>query len=88
MASVRSAQLLAYQTVRPRARDSHLHIFSQKIFARRSEIYDAVARSAPGPLAAGWMTSIDKHFECLTDKLLIALGLNLALAFLQNCVTA
>src|SRR5208282_3284112 len=84
MASSASQHLLANETVRRCACHLDLHIFSQKIFARRSEIYDAVACGASRPLRARGMVRVDEHFERLADKRSVASRLYLALTLLQD----
>src|ERR1700683_4259674 len=58
-----SEQVLAGQTAGTRARDLDLQILSQKIFARRSEIYNTIASGAAAPLIAGGVTRIREDFE-------------------------
>lgn len=76
--------VLADEAIRPGSADLDLAVLSQKILCWRSEIYDAIARSATGPLAARLVASIDEHLEFRAEKLLIFCDLNFALMLLKN----
>src|ERR1700690_964949 len=79
-----SDQVLAGQASRPRARDLDLQVFSQKIFARRSEIYNSIASGAAAPLISRGIARIGEDFEGRADQFFIGGGLNLALMILKN----
>src|SRR6185437_6972000 len=84
MRASRLPHLLAEQTVRPGSRDHHLNIFSQKVLAGSSEIYDAISAGSAGPLAARGMAGVHEYLRRGADEALVAADLNLALAFLEN----
>src|SRR5580704_16914305 len=62
VASDDSVNLLANQTIRRRPRDSHLSVFSQKLFTRRSEIYNSIAGGAPRPLTTRGVVRVYQNF--------------------------
>src|SRR5580700_675203 len=84
VASLTSPDVLADQTVWTGSQNLHLHVFSQKILARRSEIYHAIAGGTPGPLVARGVAAVNQDFVGRADELFIARDLNLALALVQN----
>src|SRR5690348_3311641 len=67
-----------------RGGDLHLAILSQKGALVRRKIYDAVARSAPGPLATGFMIAVDEDFKAAAEERLIARELDFALARVER----
>src|SRR5208282_1304776 len=79
-----SEQVLADQTIRARARDYDLNVFSQKILARRSEIYHAICSGASSPLIAGRVMRVNENLERLADERFVARDLNLPLTILKN----
>src|SRR5271165_691592 len=78
----RRDQVLTHQAIRTSPCDANVYIFSQKGFARRSDIYDPVARCATGPLIFAARGALDEHFGHAADQRLVALLLNGPLAFL------
>src|SRR5271168_3225663 len=76
--------VLAGKTVRPGARDLHLHVFSQKIHVRRSKIYQTIAGSSSTPLRSRRVAPVNQHFIGLSDQLFVSRDLNLALPLVQN----
>src|SRR5580704_15963068 len=79
-----SDQVLAGEAPRPRARDLDLQVLSQKIFARRSEIYNSIASGASAPLISCGVTRIGEDLKRRADQLFIRRALNRALMIVQN----
>src|SRR5271168_2301568 len=76
--------VLAGKTVRPSARNLHLHVFSQKIHVRRSKIYKAIAGSSSTPLRARRVAAVHQHFIGLPHQLFVRGNLNRALPLVQD----